>query len=154
MRQDDVLRKALAAAWVRLSTATPGGTVADVLGVVELPPGCEREGPMAQMPCLTCGVFSEGMRCPAHGSRKPDPRRGSGGARDRFRRDTLALTGGRCAVPGCATPFDRVQAHRLVSIANSGTNDARTNGQPLCHDHHLAADLAPSPHPVEPAVFF
>jgi hypothetical protein len=56
--------------------------------------------------------------------------------RARFRADTLAKTGGRCAVPGCTTPTDRVQAHHAIAVTEGGSNDGQVNGVPLCHAHH------------------
>jgi hypothetical protein len=65
--------------------------------------------------------------------------RGSGGKRATFRRRTLALTHGKCAVLGCFTPWDRVQAHHVEPLADGG--DPQGPGLPLCHTHHGLATI-------------
>jgi len=52
----------------------------------------------------------------------------------------LAQTGGRCAVPGCLTPHDRVQAHHLAPLADGGPADGA--GVSLCHRHHTQVTAA------------
>jgi hypothetical protein len=63
-------------------------------------------------PCLSCGkLIDGGSYCAPHDPRprrrRFNPARGSGGKAATFRRKTLALTGGRCAVCGST---DRVAA--------------------------------------------
>lgn len=115
---------------------------------------------MPLTPCLTCGALSDRSYCARHRpKRKPHAARGSGPERDRFRRLTLAKTGGRCAIPNCSTPFDGVEAHHLLRVTEGGSNDAQVNGMPLCRTHHRAAERSrprppgpPMPPPQEPRV--
>lgn len=66
---------------------------------------------MPSRPCLRCGQLTRtGSYCKRHTPSRFNPARGSGGRAATFRRKTLALTGGRCAVCGSD---DRVQAHQL-----------------------------------------
>jgi hypothetical protein len=44
------------------------------------------------------------------------------------------MTGGKCVVFGCYTPWDRVQAHHLHPLAEGG--DPEGPGLPMCHTHH------------------
>lgn len=91
-------------------------------------------------PCLTCRVLvSAGSYCAAHEPSRVSPDRGSGGAAARFRKVVLATTGGRCAIPGCETPDDRVEAHHVRGLKEGGS-DHPTNGQPLCFGHHRAVE--------------
>ncbi len=84
--------------------------------------------------CLTCGARTKGSYCARHAPRV-NPARGSGPTRARFRRDTLAKTGGRCEL--CHST-DRVQAHHVIGLHEGGSNDPTSNGQPLCHTcHHI-----------------
>lgn len=97
---------------------------------------------MPSRPCLRCGALGPASYCRAH---QPDRSgsgalRGSGGKRATFRRRTFALTGGRCAVAGCRTPLDRVQAHHVVALADGGHPDGP--GVPLCHGHHAQVSAA------------
>jgi hypothetical protein len=96
---------------------------------------------MPVRPCLGgCGaLIKRGSYC-----RRCDPaprryrqKRGSGWAASRWRAKVLAQTGGRCAVPGCRTPYDRVQAHHVVALADGGQADGV--GVPLCLTHHVKA---------------
>lgn len=86
-------------------------------------------------PCLTCGALVNGASyCVRHRPQTFNFRkRTSGGRAATFRRRTLAQTGGRCAVPHCRTPWDRVQAHHLGERDEDG-------GVALCHTHHVKAE--------------
>lgn len=88
-------------------------------------------------PCLRCGALTrDGSYYRRHRpSRFNKGKRGSGWRASRFRRDVLAQTAGRCAVPSCPTPYDRVEAHHL------GATDAE-GGVPLCRTHHQEATRA------------
>jgi hypothetical protein len=88
-----------------------------------------------QRPCLRCGsLLRTGSYCArCQPSRFNKAKRGSGWQASRFRREVLAQTGGRCAVPGCPTPFDGVEAHHL------GAGDAE-GGVALCRRHHREAE--------------
>jgi hypothetical protein len=55
----------------------------------------------------------------------------------RWRDRVLAQTGGRCAVPGCRTPDDRVQAHHGRPLADGGEPEGE--GVAVCHRHHVQA---------------
>lgn len=90
-------------------------------------------------PCLRCGQLTPtGSYCQQHKPQQGGSHhiRGSGGKRATFRRRTLAITGGQCAVQGCQTPTDRVQAHHVVPLARGGDPDGPGIGIPLCHHHH------------------
>jgi hypothetical protein len=68
---------------------------------------------MPSTPRLSCGALSTGSYCARHRRVPPQSRfRGKSHEQRTFRKRTLAKTGGRCAVPGCSTPTDRVVAHR------------------------------------------
>jgi hypothetical protein len=107
--------------------------------------------------CLHAGcraLIREGSYCPRHTRpKKRNPRRGSGWQAQKWRDRVLRQTGGRCAVPGCRTPDDRVQAHHLVALADGG--DPEGEGVALCHRHHVQASererrgraRAPAPDP-------
>jgi 5-methylcytosine-specific restriction endonuclease McrA len=89
---------------------------------------------MPKTPCLTCGTLTSGSYCPRHTPSRFNPRRGSSTVRDRFRRLTLAKTGGACA--RCGSTLN-VHAHHVIGLAEGGTNDAAVNGQPLCEPCHI-----------------
>jgi len=91
-------------------------------------------------PCLTCGTLTQGSYCAAHQPSYRHPGRGSGSASQAFRAAVLAKTGGACAIPGCPTARDRVQAHHVIGLNEGGSNDPETNGQVLCHGHHMAIE--------------
>ena len=50
---------------------------------------------------------------------------------------TKARDGGRCRVPDCTTPYDRVEAHHLTPVAQGGAHRLE-NMATLCHGHHVA----------------
>lgn len=83
---------------------------------------------MPSKPCLRCGDLIEGgSRCSKCKPRRfSKAKRGSGGRAATFRRHTLAITGGVCAVCGSE---DQVEAHHL------GETDA-DGGVPLCDRCH------------------
>jgi hypothetical protein len=43
--------------------------------------------------------------------------------------------GHRCTEPGCATPYDRVQAHHITAVSQGGAHRLE-NMTTLCHGHH------------------
>lgn len=89
---------------------------------------------VALRPCLTCRRLTRsGSYCPAHTPSHVSPGRGSGSRAAAFRRATLAKTEGRCARCGST---DRVEAHHVIALADGGANDAETNGEALCFEHH------------------
>lgn len=49
-----------------------------------------------------------------------------------------AAAGGRCSVPGCLTPYDRVTADHIVEIRDGGEPLDPHNLQILCHPCHLS----------------
>lgn len=82
---------------------------------------------MPSRPCLGCGRLGPGSYCKGcQPNRFNKTKRGSGGKASTFRRKTLAITGGACAICGGR---DRVEAHHL------GDTDAE-GGVPLCRRHH------------------
>lgn len=83
--------------------------------------------------CLDC------PRLIASGSRCPDCRRAYRPARaaHQLPAATKARDGHRCTVPGCTTPYDRVQAHHIRAVAVGGAHRLE-NMTTLCHAHHLA----------------
>jgi len=85
-------------------------------------------------PCLGCGdLIGRGSRCSKCKPRRFNKaKRGSGGKAATFRRRTLALTDGACAVCGSR---DGVEAHHL------GPTDA-DGGVPLCRRHHQRVTAA------------
>jgi 5-methylcytosine-specific restriction endonuclease McrA len=48
--------------------------------------------------------------------------------------------GHRCTVPGCATPYDHVEAHHIVPVRLGGAHRVE-NMTTLCRAHHLAARI-------------
>ena len=90
--------------------------------------------PMPARPCIRCGALTpSGSYCPRHRpSRFNRAKRGSGWQASRFRKKTLAATGGRCAVCGST---DGVEAHHL------GASDAE-GGVALCRRCHRKATNA------------
>ena len=87
-------------------------------------------------PCLGCGQpIPRGSRCGAcTPKRKRDtPGRGGSSTARRFREETLAKTGGACAVCGST---EGVEAHHATPLRDGGSNDAAANGVPLCRAHH------------------
>ncbi|MGH2966192.1 MAG: HNH endonuclease [Solirubrobacterales bacterium] len=90
---------------------------------------------MTARPCLDCGqLIARGSRCsPCQTKAKPPtPGRGSASVQARFRADTFATHGRRCALCGST---DRVQAHHVIPLPD-GPNDGKTNGLPLCTRCH------------------
>ena len=85
-------------------------------------------------PCITCGRLGPGSYCRRHRPSRLDPRRGSGPARAKFRRETLSKSGGRCAV--CGSP-EGVEAHHVQPLALGGTHSGE--GVPLCRRCHSIA---------------
>jgi len=80
-------------------------------------------------PCLSCGrLLDRGSRC-----RECNPR-GTSARQAKFRRETLAKSGGRCARCGSG---DRVQAHHDPPVADGG--GAAVDGEPLCRRCHRQA---------------
>ena len=94
---------------------------------------------MPVIPCLVCGVLSREGRCPRH--RRPrnpaDVARGSGGRRASFRRKTLKMTNGACAICGSR---HAVQAHHPKPVHAGGGEDRV--GIALCKGCHARADAA------------
>ncbi|HEX8101557.1 MAG TPA: hypothetical protein VF533_03020 [Solirubrobacteraceae bacterium] len=97
---------------------------------------------MLSRPCIRCGkLIASGGYCLEH---KPVSRggsaalRGSGGKRQTWAKRVKAKTGGRCAVPGCRTPTDRVQADHVHGAGDGG--DPFGLGIALCHGHHVAVE--------------
>ena len=88
--------------------------------------------------CLVCSALIPGDKsfCRRHQPRR-NPRRGTGWDAQRWSAKVLAKTRGRCAVPGCRTPLDRVQAHHLVALADGGPADGP--GLAMCATHHQQA---------------
>jgi 5-methylcytosine-specific restriction endonuclease McrA len=73
---------------------------------------------------------SDGSRCP----RCPILYRGSSWEKEKFPRQTLEQSGGRCVVCGGR---DRVQAHHLWPLSEGGTD--ADGGKALCWTHHQLA---------------
>jgi hypothetical protein len=99
---------------------------------------------MPVRPCLTCGaLIASGSYCRKHDAKRRRPRnpaRGSGWAAAKWSASVLAQTGGRYAVRGCRTPYDRVAPHHVVALADGGVADGP--GVPLCHRHHSQVTAA------------
>jgi hypothetical protein len=103
--------------------------------------GFEKRGAVVSA-CLACGKLiprKAGAYCQAHVPVSRTARaRGSGAARERFRREVLAAAGGRCqavehGVRCIAT--DGLEAHHLRPLKDGGSNDP-SNGVALCRSHH------------------
>jgi 5-methylcytosine-specific restriction endonuclease McrA len=94
-------------------------------------------------PCVDCGMLiPRGSRCRRCQPKRVTPGRGSGADQARFRRETLAKTGGRCYLCGST---ERVEAHHVIGLREGGANDGETNGVPLCRLCHSAAEsVSPS----------
>jgi hypothetical protein len=84
--------------------------------------------------CLDCPrLIASGSRC-ADCARARRP----AGARHQLPQMVKARDGHRCTMLGCATPYDRVQAHHLLPIALGGAHRAE-NMTTYCHRHHSEA---------------
>jgi len=92
---------------------------------------------MPSTSCLKCGALSKGSYCAAHQPSYRHPGRGSSSQATAFRAAVLTRAGGRCEL--CHST-DRVQAHHVIGLAEGGTNDPTSNGQALCHTHHVAIE--------------
>jgi hypothetical protein len=98
--------------------------------------------------CLACGchVPRGQSYCGAHRPiRRSAKLRGSGGARERFRREALARAGNRCeaVVRGVrcdVTDPQQLEAHHVRAISAGGSNVAAANGVVLCKLHHAAIE--------------
>jgi hypothetical protein len=89
-------------------------------------PGAE----LMRRPCIGCGrLIERGSYCS-----RCYPR-GTSWTQEKFRRATLALTGGRCARCGST---DRVQAHHDPAVENGG--GSAQVGTPLCWRCHRLAE--------------
>jgi hypothetical protein len=87
------------------------------------------EGTTVKRPCLACGrLIPRGSYC-----RRCDPR-GTSARQAKFRRVTLAMTGGKCA--RCGTR-DGVQAHHVRALQDGGRD--QDGGLPLCVRCHRLA---------------
>lgn len=80
-------------------------------------------------PCIRCGCLLErGSYC------RPCNPRGTSWRQERFRRETLRITGGCCA--RCGSPLE-VQAHHPHPVCEGG--GGATVGEPLCKPCHRQA---------------
>ncbi len=94
--------------------------------------------------CLTCGKAIPRGRsyCGKHRPVGQSARlRGSGGARERFRREVFKAAGGRCeaVIAGVrcdVTDASVLEAHHVLPVSAGGGSDA-SNGRLLCRRHHL-----------------
>lgn len=100
---------------------------------------------MVRRRCLGCAaMIPAGSYCERCAERRTRERERARGQR-RTSYERLAWPalvkrrdGWRCAVPGCATPRDRIQAHHIVPLAAGGASVIE-NGVTLCHRHHMEA---------------
>jgi hypothetical protein len=88
----------------------------------------------ALRPCLGCGLLQrDGSRCRRCAKRRERAKRGSSGKQAKFRRRTLAITGGICARCGRAAEV----AHHDPPVGEGGDPDKP--GVPLCERCHRLA---------------
>lgn len=88
--------------------------------------------------CLDCPRFIQsGSRCVecARAKDRTRQRYRSGYSRTTWAKLVKERDGQRCRQPGCQTPYDRVEAHHIIPLAEGGA-DTITNGVTLCHAHH------------------
>lgn len=86
--------------------------------------------------CLDCPcLIARGSRCvPCARAYRP------AAARHQLPAAVKARDGHCCTVPGCATPYDRVEVHHIRPVSQHGAHRLE-NMTTLCHTHHLAARI-------------
>lgn len=60
----------------------------------------------------------------------------------RWRAFVIARVGGRCQWPGCGTTIGRMYADHIQERSDGGADLDVTNGQCLCHRHHVMKTYA------------
>jgi hypothetical protein len=97
--------------------------------------------------CISCGRYCAKGASRCHRCERLKPSRGTGAARERFRREVMARAGGRCecvehGVRCPVTDPAQLEAHHVRAVIDGGGNDAARNGVLVCREHHAKLTAA------------